>query len=224
MIGIDVIPAQPPRGVSTIQGNFLSSDIQDDVRAYVRDPTLGRQRKQTISEEPDGLTEAQVDELERGYIDIERQAHMEGITAETQAAGSESSEAKLSVKERDLRDGRVVDVVLSDMSEPWDQVAGFYKKSLSDPYFRMMNTSGNPFRDHAGSMVRGNGRVSRLWLICQDLCMAALTFAFDTVKTGGHFLCKFYQGSEEKAFETKLKRLFAKVSREKPESSRAVGY
>lgn len=53
--------------------------------------------------------------------------------------------------------------------------------------------------------------------------MAALTFAFDTVKTGGHFLCKYYQGAEEKAFETKLKRLFAKVAREKPESSRAVG-
>ena len=52
--------------------------------------------------------------------------------------------------------------------------------------------------------------------------MAALEFAFDTVKTGGHFLCKFYQGSEEKALETKLKRLFAKVSREKPESSRSV--
>jgi 21S rRNA (uridine2791-2'-O)-methyltransferase len=223
VIGIDVIPAQPPRGVSTIQGNFLSSDIQDDVRAYVRDPSLGRPRKQTISEEPDGLTEEQVDEMERGYIDIERQAHMEGIETETQAADSESSsEAKLSVKERDLRDGRVVDVVLSDMSEPWDQVAGFYKKSLSDPYFRMMNTSGNPFRDHAGSMVRGSACVARLRLISQDLCMAALTFAFDTVKTGGHFLCKFYQGSEEKAFETKLKRLFAKVSREKPESSRAV--
>lgn len=54
--------------------------------------------------------------------------------------------------------------------------------------------------------------------------MAALEFSFDTVKSGGHFLCKFYQGSEEKAFETKLKRLFAKVSREKPESSRAVGF
>lgn len=52
--------------------------------------------------------------------------------------------------------------------------------------------------------------------------MAALTFAYDTVKTGGHFMCKFYQGTEEKALETKLKRLFAKVSREKPESSRSV--
>lgn len=52
--------------------------------------------------------------------------------------------------------------------------------------------------------------------------MAALAFSFDTLKTGGHFLCKFYQGSEEKAFETKLKRLFAKVHREKPDSSRSV--
>jgi hypothetical protein len=53
--------------------------------------------------------------------------------------------------------------------------------------------------------------------------MAALTFSFDTLKTGGHFLCKYYQGTEEKAFETKLKRLFAKVHREKPDSSRTVG-
>jgi len=50
--------------------------------------------------------------------------------------------------------------------------------------------------------------------------MAALTFAFDTLKTGGHFMCKYYQGSEDRAFETKLKRLFAKVYREKPDSSR----
>jgi hypothetical protein len=52
--------------------------------------------------------------------------------------------------------------------------------------------------------------------------MAALTFSFDTLRTGGHFLCKFYQGSEDKALETKLKRLFAKVHREKPDSSRSV--
>jgi len=70
----------------------------------------------------------------------------------------------------------------------------------------MMNTSGMSFRDHAGSM---------------DLCAAALLFAFDTLRTGGHFVCKFYQGSEDKAFEAQLKTLFAKVHREKPESSRS---
>ena len=54
--------------------------------------------------------------------------------------------------------------------------------------------------------------------------MAALTFSFDTLRTGGHFLCKFYQGAEDKAFEQKLKRLFKKVHREKPESSRSVWF
>ncbi len=53
-----------------------------------------------------------------------------------------------------LSEERVVDVVLSDMSAPWDQTEGFWIKSISNPYFRMMNTSGTSFRDHAGSMVR----------------------------------------------------------------------
>ncbi len=56
----------------------------------------------------------------------------------------------------------------------------------------------------------------------QDLCDAALSFAFDTLRVGGHFVCKFYQGSEDKALELRLKALFAKVHREKPESSRSV--
>lgn len=39
------------------------------------------------------------------------------------------------------------------MSAPWDQTAGFGANTLSNPYRRLMNTSGNAFRDHAGSMV-----------------------------------------------------------------------
>ncbi len=56
----------------------------------------------------------------------------------------------------------------------------------------------------------------------QDLCRAALHFAYDTLKVGGHFVCKFYQGQEEKALERSLKQLFHKVHREKPESSRSA--
>lgn len=165
MIGIDLIPAQPPRGVSTIQGNFLSPEIQDAVRAYVRDPDLGRLRKQITSKTTEGRTEEELDEMERGYIDIERQAHLDGVETESigqvaeATANKDMSSVRLSLKERDVRHGRAVDVVLSDMSEPWDQTAGFYRKSLSDPYFRMMNTSGNAFRDHAGSMVSGSSTV-----------------------------------------------------------------
>jgi 21S rRNA (uridine2791-2'-O)-methyltransferase len=57
----------------------------------------------------------------------------------------------------------------------------------------------------------------------QDLCSAALQFSYDTLKVGGHFVCKFYQGEEDKQLEAQLKRLFSVVYREKPESSRSVG-
>ena len=57
---------------------------------------------------------------------------------------------------------------------------------------------------------------------CQDLCNAAILFAFESLRVGGHFVCKFYQGSEDKALEIRLKAFFAKVHREKPEASRSV--
>jgi len=56
----------------------------------------------------------------------------------------------------------------------------------------------------------------------QDLCKAALTFALETLKPNGHFVCKFYQGSEDRLLETALRQNFAKVFRQKPSSSRSV--
>jgi 21S rRNA (uridine2791-2'-O)-methyltransferase len=156
-----LIPAHPPRGVSTIQGNFLSPAVQAEVRAYVQDPDLGRSRnKHGSSEQKEGYTEDEFKELEQDYIDLERQAQLEGV--DTEALGTpdcaqeaeKEQESKLPLKERDRHRGRVVDMVLSDMCEPWDQTAGFSARSLSDPYSRMANTSGIAFKDHANSMVR----------------------------------------------------------------------
>lgn len=96
---------------------------------------------------------------------------------------------------------------MSDMSEPWPQTTSFMSNTLSNPYHRLMNTSGMAFRDHAGSM---------------DLCHAALQFASDTLKHNGHFICKFYEGNESKQLETKLRRMFKHVHRVKPYSSRKV--
>ncbi|KAI1071101.1 hypothetical protein LB507_009672 [Fusarium sp. FIESC RH6] len=189
VIGIDLIPAQPPRGVATFQGDFLSPDVQEMVKNFIleshrRPPPLQN------SEESDGSDPDEIAAIDRpSYLD------MEFHTSQDEAAIPESETSKK----------RLVDVVLSDMSAPWEQTAGFNVNTLSNPYHRLMNTSGNAFRDHAGSM---------------DLCAAALQFASDTLKTGGHFVCKFYQGSEDKDFEKKLKTLFSKVFREKPDSSR----
>ncbi|KAJ5647543.1 hypothetical protein N7490_003915, partial [Penicillium lividum] len=179
VLGVDIIPAQPPKGVSTIQGNFLAPEIQAYIQDFLRSPDRGRPRQPG---------DAGVSLLEPG-------------------APMRSSDPEISAVENDKILQRTVDVVLSDMCEPWLQTSGFWKRSLSNPYNRMMNTSGNNFRDHAGSM---------------DLCHAALKFSSDVLKTGGHFVCKFYPGAEDKELEQKLKDLFQKVHRLKPESSRSV--
>ncbi|KAK5115464.1 hypothetical protein LTR62_001123 [Meristemomyces frigidus] len=182
VVGIDVIPAMPPRGVSTIQGNFLSEEVRREVKEFVLDPAQGRVVEGGEEEAGDEIAEA------------------------TAHRGRGKKTVLATAKDKaDVAEGRVVDVVLSDMCEPWPLATSTWTKSVNNPYRRMMNTSGMPFRDHAGSM---------------DLCLAALEFCYDTLATGGNFLCKFYQGGEDQALETRLKKLFEKVHRIKPDSSR----
>ncbi|KAH7149736.1 FtsJ-like methyltransferase-domain-containing protein [Dactylonectria estremocensis] len=193
VIGIDLIPAQPPRGVTTFQGDFLSPGVQAMVKAFILD---SHQRQPAPPPPDDEDTDHSTEDID--VQDVDRPSY---IDMERHAAPSSEPLAPPS----DVSSKRLVDVVLSDMSAPWEQTSGFNVNTLSNPYHRLMNTSGNTFRDHAGSM---------------DLCTAALHFASDTLKAGGHFVCKFYQGSEDKLLEKKLKSMFAKVYREKPESSR----
>ena len=145
IVGIDIIPAQPPKGVSTIQGNFLSVGVQEEVKKFLRDPNRGRPRPQlfaSTTDEADGLVDQ-----DQSYIDLERHAVEEADIGGGKGRGKRAQEEM---------EGRCVDVVLSDMSAPWEQTTGFWKRSLSDPYIRMMNTSGINFKDHAGSMVCSN--------------------------------------------------------------------
>ncbi|KAF5230999.1 hypothetical protein FANTH_13567 [Fusarium anthophilum] len=189
VIGIDLIPAQPPRGVATFQGDFLSPVVQEMVKNFIleshQNPPVGQETEKSDS----SVTEEGITVDRPSYLDMERHTGQN----EPPASGLEGPSK------------RIVDIVLSDMSAPWEQTTGFSVKTLSNPYHRLMNTSGNGFRDHVGSM---------------DLCAAALQFASDTLRSGGHFVCKFYQGPEDKEFEKKLKTLFTKVFREKPDSSR----
>ncbi|UNI15613.1 Methylene-fatty-acyl-phospholipid synthase [Purpureocillium takamizusanense] len=219
VVGIDLIPAQPPRGVATFQGDFLSPQVQALVRDFIlrthkpRPPGPSsplKQRRQAaaaMDEKPSSSSSDTADGpsdtapgadvlAQPSYIDQERHMGGEGLGAEDDPGATSSRSSGMAI----------VDVVLSDMSEPWPQTNGYTTNTLSNPYHRLMNTSGNTFRDHAGSM---------------DLCNAALQFASDTLRPGGHFVCKFYQGAEDKKLEKRLKGLFAKVHREKPESSRS---
>jgi 21S rRNA (uridine2791-2'-O)-methyltransferase len=152
VLGIDIIPAQPPKGVSTIQGNFLSPAVQAEVKKFLRESDRGRTRKKSslvAEDEEEQMTEEDLEQSSRSYIEIERRAE----------DGRADDGASVALPMQSCKgvgtdgEGRMVDVVLSDMSEPWAQTEGFWKRSLSDPYYRMMNTSGMSFRDHAGSMV-----------------------------------------------------------------------
>lgn len=149
IVGIDIIPAQPPKGVSTIQGNFLSRAVQEEVKRFLSDPDRGRPRDQLIrrdAHDQPNLSEASYEQ--ESYTTLERQGHAEDVSLR------DSDSASANGRTQRYGEGKMVDVILSDMSAPWEQTTGFWKKSLSGPYNRMMNTSGINFKDHAGSMVR----------------------------------------------------------------------
>lgn len=155
VLGIDIIPAQPPKGVSTIQGNFLSPAVQEEVKRFLRESDRGRIKQELSFIADDGedqMTEEDLEQSSRSYLELEKRADVGTLSQIDPVAqnigGGRSGTGKL--------DSRMVDVVLSDMSEPWEQTEGFWKRSLSDPYYRMMNSSGVSFRDHAGSMVKSN--------------------------------------------------------------------
>ena len=150
VIGIDVLPATPPKGVSTLQGDFLSEEIQAEVRRFVRDPLRGRPRVVGARgvDDVDGLEGEEGDALiQTGEGEKTVMERGDGLSSRDGGTGTTA--------QRDLIDGRVVNVVLSDMSAPWPPAptASMWLRSVSNPYRRMMNTSGMTFRDHAGSMV-----------------------------------------------------------------------
>lgn len=142
VLGVDIIPAQPPRGVSTIQGNFLAPEIQAYIQEFLRDPNRGRPHYHRSL--PDTASNAVISQSSVKDSSEKTTQVYEGSIAYEKFEGAHESNSKIET---------TVDVVLSDMSAPWYQTTGFWKRSLSDPHNRMMNTSGVTFKDHAGSMV-----------------------------------------------------------------------
>ncbi|KAF3169873.1 2' O-ribose methyltransferase [Orbilia oligospora] len=216
VVGIDLLPAQPPKGVSSIQGNFLSPGIQASIRRYLSDPNRGRARlsqsiekpkipcleqymqSTTTTEQREIKIKAPILQLDdtasSGYIAQERRDSLHDEEEEAQAAaeaavGPTRNKGPSKVKDR------------SKMTQE-EREMNTVDVVLSD---MLMNTSGVAVRDHAGSM---------------ELCTAALTFCVDVLKPGGSFVCKFYQGEDDGRLEQMLDRVFNKVTRMKPDASR----
>jgi len=127
VLGIDILPCPAPPGASAMQGNFLHKSTHARIKQYLSDPSRGRPTETGVG----GMIGEEI-----GYIDM---AERDGSTDQiTSGEGGERG---------------IVDVVLSDMSEPWPQTEGFWKNYLTEAYFRMMNVSGIRVKDHGDSMV-----------------------------------------------------------------------
>jgi len=79
VIGIDVLPAQPPRGVSAIQGNFLSPAVQGVAKDFIRDSHHRRAAAREQEREPQrgeerGSPDEVIVEERPGYVDMEKAA------------------------------------------------------------------------------------------------------------------------------------------------------
>ncbi|KAL4998094.1 FtsJ-like methyltransferase-domain-containing protein [Aspergillus recurvatus] len=93
VLGVDIIPSQPPKGVSTIQGNFLDPEVQAYVRDFVRNPRRGRPYSQGMFQK--------VEDHER--------------TVESVLEASRTGDDLRKSYDGDMDAQRTVDVVLSDM-------------------------------------------------------------------------------------------------------------
>lgn len=119
------------------------------MRRFLSDPNRGRPRSQLFSTENPGKEETQDSVIEQNSSYADQEHHTDNAISEFKERGNQQRRGGGAHDSA----AKTVDVVLSDMSAPWEQTTGFWKRSLSDPYIRMMNTSGINFKDHAGSMV-----------------------------------------------------------------------
>lgn len=73
-MGIDLIPAQPPKGVSTFQGDFLSPLVQKLVKDFILQSTARKPPKVDTSQTHEGQPRLDEEGLAQpSYIDISHQ-------------------------------------------------------------------------------------------------------------------------------------------------------
>jgi 21S rRNA (uridine2791-2'-O)-methyltransferase len=134
--------------------------VQEQVKRFLSDPNRGRPHQQFIHSTLDSELSEEIQRLpdQKSFDSTEQFLEIGGLSLSAMHITTTDSRKNQLGKEEE----KMVDIVLSDMSAPWDQLTGFWKRSLSIPYNRMMNTSGINFKDHVGSMVRSSSFYSLL--------------------------------------------------------------
>lgn len=190
VLGVDILPCKPPRGVSSIQANILSRKTHELIRLFFS--------KHFQINRHDELHE------DHGYFQHMLEEDLKNLKQTDEYREIFGSDVELTNSSTSV-EKFPIDVIVSDMYEPWPQMTGFWNNLTNSAYYRMANTTGVAIKDHYMSM---------------DLCDAALVVAIDLLRPGGSFACKVYTGKEDKLLEKRMKMVFSKVCRFKPDSSR----
>ncbi|AET37928.1 21S rRNA (uridine2791-2'-O) methyltransferase Ecym_2178 [Eremothecium cymbalariae DBVPG len=184
VLGVDILPCRPPKGVSSLQANILSRKTHELIRLYFSQSFKFNRH----------------DNLDKNY------GYFQHMLEEELSRSKNSYEYKDTALESESPTVAEypLDVIISDMYEPWPQTTGYWNNFTNVAYYRMANTTGLVIKDHYMSM---------------DLCDAALLCAIGLLRPGGSFICKLYTGKEDILLENRMKQVFKKVRRSKPKAS-----
>lgn len=146
VLGVDILPSTPPRGVSAMQANFMSLKTHIAIVQYFSDPDRGRRiplKAPEEAQEPEDLETQQSILQPESYIDLEKR-----VTSEDALFNTADIEKQI-ISTRP----KLINVVLSDMLEPFP-LGGLNRMHLTSSFYRMSNTTGLKATDHGASIVR----------------------------------------------------------------------
>ena len=92
--------------------------------------------------------------------------------------------------------------------------------SMDEAYFSSLGQDFNVVMSDMAPSTTGNRLVDSTRSF--NLCQMALTIAQSTLKTGGSFVCKIFQGEDFKKFSDSVKAVFNRHKIFKPQSTRKV--
>ncbi len=92
--------------------------------------------------------------------------------------------------------------------------------SMDDAFFRSLGQDVDVVMSDMAPSTTGNRLVDSTRSF--NLCQMALTVAQSTLKTGGSFVCKIFQGEDFKQFSDSVKAVFNRHKIFKPQSTRKV--
>ncbi|SCV01176.1 LAMI_0G09824g1_1 [Lachancea mirantina] len=136
ILGVDILPCTPPRGVSAIQANILSKKTHELIRLFFC-KHFELYRHDRLHSETGYFHDANENDPSRFQ---QAQEYREIFSSD------EYPNLKVALRNQPL------DTILSDMYEPWPQTTGFWNNLTNSAYSRMANTSGLAIRDHVMSM------------------------------------------------------------------------